>query len=771
MEQHRMSYWDGSRWIDEGPVPQPPKTSRTRPRRLTDWLATIPIILLVPALIGSSVPVGASSGSPSLTAAGIATPGATLTVIGQGFPQRDWIQLTWDGSGDGMPTTRTSSTGQLSATVTIPAATPPGSHTLAALARNQGPDRRADGVTIVSIVVSVTSGTQTPPPTPSPTATPVPTPTATPAPSPTPGATPTPTATPSPTPYPILMLNPNSGSPGSTLKVYGVRYAPYTTGIVTMAGTTLAAPFQADASGAFTIFVVVPNTTSGNHLVLATQTLDGSKGGATFNVVSSTIPTPTPAPTANPTPAPTPNPTPAPTANPTPAPTPNPTPAPTPSPTPTPIPTGSFVVATSGNDANAGTAAAPWRTLQKAANTAPAGSTVLVHAGTYSPFTMTRSGTSGSPITFKGYPGDDKPVVAAGGAREVIKLSNARYVTISGFEVSGAAGGSYSGAGIRVENGSSNVVLTNNNVHDNRSFGIHVHSSTNVTISDSDISRNEVGVQVSYTGAGVVISNNDIHHQDKMLVNDTTPGNDSGAVGIVFLKTAGPVLATNNDVWGNRADSYDYDWDGAAFEIYGASGVTISGNRAWDNEAILETGTDSSVQCANNSFVRNVAWGGTTQGRSYGITLRCAQDMQVANNTISNVYQWIYAISTSSGYSARIDGLQIKNNVHVMATGKVYGIVTAVPSSVVVDHNLDFIGAGAYIGSMYGYGNTASLATFASWSGFDRNGIAGDPRFVNAAAGDYRLASGSPAIDSGVLLPGVTDGYTGSAPDLGRFER
>jgi parallel beta-helix repeat protein len=558
------------------------------------------------------------------------------------------------------------------------------------------------------------------------------------------------------------MLNPYSGQPGSSLKVYGVRYAPNAIGVVTMAGTTLAAQFQADASGAFTIYVSVPNTTSGSHLVLATRTLDGSKGGATFNVVSTTT-SPTPTPASSPTQAPTR----APTTSPNPTPTPN----PTSSPTQTPPTSGSLVVATWGSDANAGTATAPWRTLQKAANTAPAGSTVLVRSGTYGPFTMTRSGSGGSPITIKGYPGDSKPIVAAGGARDVIKLSNVRHVTISGFEVSGAAGGTYSGSGIRVESGSSNIVLTNNNVHDNRSFGIHVHSSTNVTISDSNIARNEVGIQVSYAGAGVVISNNDIHHQDKMLVNDTTPGNDSGAVGIVFLKTAGPILATNNDVWANRALSFDYGWDGAAFEIYGASGVTIKGNRAWDNEAILETGTDSGVQCSNNSFVRNVAWGGTTQGRSYGITLRCAQDMLVANNTIVDVYQWIYAISTSSGYSARIDGLRIINNVHVMATGKVYGIVTAVPSSVVVDYNLDFVGAGAYIGSMYGHGNTASITTFASWSGFDRNGIAADPRFVDASARDYHLTSGSPAIDQGVLLSGVTDGYDGAAPDLGRFER
>jgi parallel beta-helix repeat protein len=429
------------------------------------------------------------------------------------------------------------------------------------------------------------------------------------------------------------------------------------------------------------------------------------------------------------------------------------------------------VVATWGNDANAGTATAPWRTLQKAANTAPAGSTVLVHAGTYSPFTMTRSGASGAPIVIKGYPGEARPVVAAAGARDVIRLSNVRYVTISGFEVSGAAGGSYSGSGIRVENQSSNIVLSNNNVHDNRTWGIHVHSSTNVTITDSDVSHNEVGIQVSYAGAGVVISDNAVHHQDKMITNDSTPGNDSGAVGLVFLKTVGPVLASNNDVWGNRAVSIDYGWDGGAFEIYGASGVTISGNRAWDNDVVLETGTDSSMQCSNNVFVRNVAWGATTQGRSYGVYLRCAQNMLIANNTLTNLYQWVYAISTSSGYSARIDGLQIRNNVHVMSSGKIYGIDTAVPSSVVVNHNLDYVLPGAAIGSMYGHGSTSSLATFTSWSGFDANGIAADPRFVNAAAGDYRLASGSPAIDRGVHLSGVTDGYNGVAPDLGRFER
>jgi hypothetical protein len=35
---------------------------------------------------------------------------------------------------------------------------------------------------------------------------------------------------------------------------------------------------------------------------------------------------------------------------------------------------------------------------------------------------------------------------------------------------------------------------------------------------------------------------------------------------------------------------------------------------------------------------------------------------------------------------------------------------------------------------------------------------------------DLRLREGSAAIDAGVELPNVTDGFRGSAPDLGAYE-
>ena len=43
----------------------------------------------------------------------------------------------------------------------------------------------------------------------------------------------------------------------------------------------------------------------------------------------------------------------------------------------------SFYVATTGNDSNLGTQTAPWRTVQHAADTARAGSTVYVRGGIY----------------------------------------------------------------------------------------------------------------------------------------------------------------------------------------------------------------------------------------------------------------------------------------------------------------------------------------------------------------------------------------------------
>ncbi len=42
--------------------------------------------------------------------------------------------------------------------------------------------------------------------------------------------------------------------------------------------------------------------------------------------------------------------------------------------------------------------------------------------------------------------------------------------------------------------------------------------------------------------------------------------------------------------------------------------------------------------------------------------------------------------------------------------------------------------------------------------------------FINSSKGDFRLKTGSSAIDKGVIISGITDGYVGTKPDLGAYE-
>jgi len=48
----------------------------------------------------------------------------------------------------------------------------------------------------------------------------------------------------------------------------------------------------------------------------------------------------------------------------------------------------------------------------------------------------------------------------------------------------------------------------------------------------------------------------------------------------------------------------------------------------------------------------------------------------------------------------------------------------------------------------------------------------GDPqRVYDSAVYDFRLKPGSAAVDAGVELPNITDGFAGKAPDLGALEQ
>jgi parallel beta-helix repeat protein len=321
-----------------------------------------------------------------------------------------------------------------------------------------------------------------------------------------------------------------------------------------------------------------------------------------------------------------------------------------------------------------------------------------------------------------------------------------------------------------VESGASRVLIQGNVLAHNRSFGIKLQGVADITIRDNDIFDNETGIEVSGGGAGVEIKANTIHDHTSMVVNTVGGDDDRGANGIVFYRTAGPTRVLDNIIWNNRAESYDYAFDGGAFEVYAASGIWFQGNRTWNNENVMETGTDGAA-CDGLTFVRNVSYGGAKTGPTMGMILRCASNSLVANNSFYNLDRFVFDVNGSaSSFGGSIEGLRIINNIARQTTDKVYSIDSVLPASVVIDHGVSSNASGGSIAYVYGQGNTSSMATFRAWTGREIHGLQVDPEFIDVLRADFNLRTSSPAIDRAMDLEGITDLYSGAGPDMGRSE-
>lgn len=62
----------------------------------------------------------------------------------------------------------------------------------------------------------------------------------------------------------------------------------------------------------------------------------------------------------------------------------------------------------------------------------------------------------------------------------------------------------------------------------------------------------------------------------------------------------------------------------------------------------------------------------------------------------------------------------------------------------------------------------SDLAAFTQATGQERHGLTLNPRFVEP--GNIQLRADSPLINRGIVIPGINDNFSGSAPDIGAFE-
>jgi len=454
-------------------------------------------------------------------------------------------------------------------------------------------------------------------------------------------------------------------------------------------------------------------------------------------------------------------------------------------------PNASYYVATTGNDSNPGTQSAPWRTIQHAADTVHAGSTVYVRGGIYEE--LVRISVSGNAndgfITFRSYPGEtavlDAIHATPEGRQGVLTIQNQSYVRIEGFEIRNfrTAQHHLTPLGINVIGSGAHIELLKNNVHHieqtfpgrdkpgsgGNGFGIAVYgTNAQAPITDLIIDGNEVHHLKTGSSESLVVNGNVTNF--RITHNIVHDNNNIGIDVIGFERTAhdpavdqardGTVshnLVYNITSRGNPAYGNDQSSDG--IYVDGGTRILIEQNTIHDVDFGIELASEhkdraTSYIIARNNLIYHCHTAGVSIG-GYAPDRGHTEHSQVLNNTL-------YANDTSSTGSGEFQ-MQWNMSDNVFANNIVYAgprcVISVTKTEVnknkrpaLIDHNLYFCAAGADASTWVEVSRTIKgFNNYVDSTGNDQHSRFLDPQFVDAAAHNFHLQSNSPALAAGTI--------------------
>jgi hypothetical protein len=458
-------------------------------------------------------------------------------------------------------------------------------------------------------------------------------------------------------------------------------------------------------------------------------------------------------------------------------------------------------VSTTGADSNPGTQTAPWRTIQHAADTVRAGSTVNVRGGVYEELVSIKASGNATDgfITFRSYPGEtavlDAEHFAPDGRSAIWTIHNKSYVRIEGFEVRNYRTAEHRlvPLGISVMGAGSHIELLKNNVHHieqtfngrdapgngANGFGIAVYGTDAKTpISELVLDGNEVHHLKTGSSESLVVNGNvtnfrithNVVHDNNNIGIDVIgfertapdPAVDQARDGVVSGNLVYSITSRGNPAYGNEQNS-----DG--IYVDGGTRILIEQNVMHDVDFGIELASEhkdrsTSYITARNNLIYHCHTAGVSIG-GYAPERGHTDHSTVVNNTF-------YENDTSRTGSGEFQ-MQWNMADNVFANNVVYAgadCLIAVNKSqvekqqppVTIDHNLYYCASGLngskweqFPARVTGFDNYVRL------TGNDRHSRFLDPHFVDAAANDFHLRSDSPAIAAG-----TTDGVPVGELDL-----
>ncbi len=401
-----------------------------------------------------------------------------------------------------------------------------------------------------------------------------------------------------------------------------------------------------------------------------------------------------------------------------------------------------YVDNVSGSDSNSGTTVnQPWKTLTKVNNTnlQPGDKVMFKRGGSWTGMLkINNSGVNGNPIVFSDYGTGNVPLLTNASGTDLIRVL-----------------GSY-------------VVVENLKLDDTFRFGVWVQSTgNNNSIRNLEVTK--VGAGVRIDGQHNLVTNSYIH--DLHMINNTIGGDDDYGATAFNLNGSFNEIA-NNRMLRCRAASYDYGYDGRAFEIYAGerdvSNNLVHHNWSQENQGFLEVGGVNNYKVENNEFYYDVSvndYRRLVTIHLSGTFAIQAKNFKFYNNTMvenKDYFKLDGSENLTSGYigiSSHTDAsiLTLYNNIFYL--NDFWNIYNEANGPITHDYNIFYLM------------NPKTVVGF----GLSGNERVVDPKFVDVVNKNFHLLDGSPAIDAGMNL-----GYDldfdehqvpqGMAPDIGAYE-
>lgn len=456
-------------------------------------------------------------------------------------------------------------------------------------------------------------------------------------------------------------------------------------------------------------------------------------------------------------------------------------------------------VSLTGNDANPGTQAAPWRTLKKAGEAAVAGDTVYIHPGTYTNdrLAVRNSGTAGNPIVFR--PQTEGTVTIDGSSIEQENLAK--------LELSSAPGGDVRPGrrwwGTIDMYGVSHVQVRGLSVLNSRGSCIFGQGVNHITVEANNINgcfTSGIGFIRRYDSVGVFQFNTNV----TVRANEITNAVNGGFNEVITMEGVDGFLVENNFLHDNKNGGGGEQGGGENIDAKAGSrngriaGNTITGSvklgiyvDAWDEETFNIdihsntihglTGTQGygvSVASEQGKLIHHIRiFNNLIYNTKTGITVpyhtgevaavQPVQDVQIYNNTIVGNRE--IGIEIGNHYARNF---VIANNAVAYNAWATITVAqdNATRASTTIRNNLQFPRADpnhwTFWFEMPLNENLQSTGT-----------VVADPNFVDRANNNFHLAANSPAIDAGIGSPSSATDFAGvsrpqgSGIDIGAYER